>query len=83
MSKLSFTLFLLTALLGLVACSDENEGNLNNPPNLRSLSVPEQELVQQSNHFAFAMFKEIASARADENLFISPAQHQHGAAHDR
>ena len=63
---------LLLSAVTLTACTDESIGSLNNAPNLRELSVPEQELVQTSNAFAFELFKKVEEMSADNNIFISP-----------
>ncbi|MFP4339549.1 MAG: serpin family protein [Cyclobacteriaceae bacterium] len=63
---------ILAALSLLTACSDENIGSMNNAPNLRELSVPEQELVQTSNNFAFDIFRQVEALSEDKNIFISP-----------
>lgn len=71
MKQLFYTLP-LAGLLVLTACTDENIGSLNNAPNLRDLSVPEQELVQTSNAFAFEIFKKVEALSEGKNIFISP-----------
>lgn len=71
MKKLFYSLFLI-GMLGLAACTGENVGSMNNAPNLRDLSVPEQELVRTSNDFAFDIFKSVEALSAEKNVFISP-----------
>jgi len=57
----------------LFSCS-ENDLQLNedNPPNLRSLSNQELELIAATNEFSFELIKELDQLAADENFFISP-----------
>jgi len=71
MKKLVYSLF-IAVILGLSACTDENVGSMTNAPNLRDLSVPEQELVQTSNTFAFEIFRQVEALSEDKNIFISP-----------
>jgi len=71
MKKLVYAIC-IAVVLGLSACTDENVGSMNNAPNLRDLSVPEQELVQTSNAFAFEIFRKVEELAEEQNTFISP-----------
>lgn len=71
MKKLVYALC-IAVVLGLSACTDENVGNMNNAPNLRELSEPEQELVQTSNAFASEIFRKVEELSEEQNTFISP-----------
>lgn len=63
-------LFFLTFLTILVACnSDEPKPNI---PNLRELSVEEQELVNSINDFSFEIFSRVNASYSKKNIFISP-----------
>jgi len=58
----------------LFSCNNENVSPKigDNVPNIRALSLSEQELVSSSNNFAFNIFKQVNVVDNDKNIFISP-----------
>lgn len=60
--------------LALVACGQSSSPTAPTPiaqlP--RALTVNEQQLITQSNGFAFSLFHEIAGEQPDSNIFMSP-----------
>ncbi|MCA9734663.1 MAG: serpin family protein [Deferribacteres bacterium] len=59
-------------LLSAVACNEQSIAPDNdNPTNARELSATEKVLVSKGNDFGLTIFKKMAEAESDENLFIS------------
>ncbi|MCK5146316.1 serpin family protein [bacterium] len=61
----------LSAILLINGCNTQNSTQPDaNPP--RELSSLEKSIVESANDFGFDIFKRLATARPDSNLFISP-----------
>ena len=73
-SGLTRSIIALGALLTLMACGGSSSPTAPTPilqlP--RALTVNEQQLIAQSNGFAFALFQQVAAEAPDSNLFLSP-----------
>ncbi|WOK04399.1 serpin family protein [Imperialibacter roseus] len=61
------SLFVTTFISG---CSTEEP--VSNIPNLRTLSVPEEQVASASNNFSFDVFYQINKQHQSANIFISP-----------
>ncbi|WP_339794871.1 serpin family protein [uncultured Imperialibacter sp.] len=66
--RLTWVSLLVTTLIS--GCSTEEP--VSNIPNLRTLSVPEQQVASASNNFSFTIFSQINKEHQSDNIFISP-----------
>ena len=73
-SGLPRSIIALGAVLTLVACGGASSPTAPTPIEQlpRALTVNEQQLIAQSNGFAFALFQQVAGEAPDSNLFLSP-----------
>ena len=70
MYKVFLILGLLLPVLILQSCNDSSTSP--NPPQFRELTANEKNIVQSDNVFSHKIFKQVAKAETDQNIFISP-----------
>ena len=63
-------ILLLAVVTG--ACQNDSVSPASEEPVLRELSVPENELVNSINTFAFDLIRDLAEHRPQDNVFLSP-----------
>jgi serpin B len=71
MKRIFVFLLLISSVVVINSCSDTKDCGCE-PPDLRSITATEQNIIESSNDFSFDIFARINEADPDKNLFISP-----------
>jgi serpin B len=71
MRQTTIPIFIAILLMMFSACSEQNDCDCD-PPELRSITSEEEQVIAASNDFSFDIFARINQQSTDENVFISP-----------